>query len=103
MKRFWTAAVIVLLVSGCRPTPSGDRAGTISIKHETGESPGGCEGGVFYIDGRMEGRYPVSDFPVKPASHTITINSVGDCAGHGDLRLEIKKGEKKTLHPKQFK
>ena len=95
--------MIVLIMSGCRPQSSGDQAGTISIQYEPGEAPQGCEGGVFFIDGKMEGHYPVSDFPVKPGSHTITINSVGDCAGHGDLRLEINKGENKTLHPKQFR
>ncbi len=103
MNRFFTAAMILLIAVGCRPHSSGDQAGTISIQYEPEEAPEGCEGGVFYIDGKMQGHYPIKDFPVKAGSRTITINSQSDCAGYGDLRLEIEAGESHVLHPKQFR
>ncbi len=83
-------------VRGCATATTGCL--TIWFKPEKA----GCREGVFYVDGVMQGRYPVADHPVPVGTHTIHISSANDCAGHGDRRVRIAPGQDIRLHPRDF-
>ncbi|MCC6876369.1 MAG: hypothetical protein IT378_18835 [Sandaracinaceae bacterium] len=90
MHRYLLPATIALASISCTL----DRSPRLTIRFTP---RAGCEGGDFMVDGVMQGRFPVREHSVPAGRHTIGIRSANDCAGYGDLELELGPGEEEII------
>lgn len=96
-------AVICLMAAtlcSCRPSPL--PPGSISIRYEPDAADATCRGGEFFVDGVLQGDYPVENHPLATGRHVIEIRSRNDCAGQGRVNLLVEPGSSHVLQAGQF-
>ena len=75
-------------------------AGTITIPFSPTAT---CAGGQLLVDGVMTADYPVAGLPIPSGRRVLHIESAGDCAGYGDLTIDVVSGVAYVLPPERFR
>jgi hypothetical protein len=91
-------SIMLLAACGAKPArpplvePPCPYDGEAYLSILTPRLPPGCPSGVYLLDGKEMGRYPVRCARMPAGEHQLTIRSAGDCAGMNTCKVRFEVG-----------